>query len=103
LRTLDPEVLVRLDVDGPACAIGAPVWHELTFGCRRLPRGPKQAALEDYLKNVVQRSFLILPNDEVAAGGMATNARGLRRSASPCPVEICLKTKATGSTHRLPT
>ena len=61
-------MLARLDVDGPACAIGAPVWYELTFGCRRLPRGPKRAALEDYLKNVVQRSFLILPNDEVAAG-----------------------------------
>ena len=67
-RTPDTQLLERLDADAPACAIGAPVWHELTFGCRRLPRGQRRAALEDYLEDVVRRSFPILPYDEVAAG-----------------------------------
>ena len=66
-RTPNTLLLERLDTDAPGCAIGAPVWHELMFGCRRLPRGQKRAALEDYLEDVVRRSFAILPYDEVAA------------------------------------
>jgi tRNA(fMet)-specific endonuclease VapC len=41
-------------VHGPECAIAAPVWHELTYGCRRL-------------RDVVHGSFPILPYDEAAA------------------------------------
>jgi len=41
--------------------------HELTYGCRRLPRGKRRTALETYLRDVVQAAFPILPYDEVAA------------------------------------
>ena len=45
----------------PECAIAAPVWHELTHGCRRLPKGKCRTAFEAYLRDVVQVSFSILP------------------------------------------
>jgi tRNA(fMet)-specific endonuclease VapC len=63
----DPAILERLSERGPECAIAAPVWHELTYGCRRLPKGKRRAALEAYLRDVVQGSFPILPYDEAAA------------------------------------
>ena len=61
------EIVKRLEQDGDECAIAAPVWHELTYGCRRLPRSRRRTALETYLHDVVQASFPILPYEEVAA------------------------------------
>jgi tRNA(fMet)-specific endonuclease VapC len=62
-----PGILERLRERGPECAIAAPVWHELIYGCRRLPKGKRRAALEAYLLDVVQGAFPILPYDEAAA------------------------------------
>lgn len=61
------EIVKCLDEHGHESAIGAPVWHELIYGCARLPRGKRRSALESYLHDVVQVSFPILPYDEVAA------------------------------------
>lgn len=66
-KTPEPAILERLDNHGPECAVAAPVWHELTYGCRRLPKGKRRAALEAYLRDVVHGSFSILPYDEAAA------------------------------------
>lgn len=66
-RRPNPAVVERLDEHGSECAIGAPVWHELTYGARRLPRGRRRAGLEAYLRDVVHKSFPILPYDEAAA------------------------------------
>ncbi len=66
-KTPDPAILKRLDEHGPACAIAAPVWHELTYGCRRLPKGRRRSALEAYLRDVVRGSFPNLAYDEAAA------------------------------------
>lgn len=63
----DPGIVARLEEHGPECAIAAPVWHELTYGCRRLPAGKRRRALEKYLAEVVRASLQILPYDEVAA------------------------------------
>ena len=63
----DGSILRRLERHGPECAIAAPVWHELTFGCRRLAKGKRRSALEAYLRDVVRKSFPILPYDEAAA------------------------------------
>lgn len=61
-------VLRLLHEVGRACAIGAPVWHELIYGCERLPRGGRRRqALQQYLAEVVRVSFPILPYDERAA------------------------------------
>ncbi len=66
-KTPDPHIIKRLERHGHESAIGAPVWHELTYGCRRLPRGKGRDALESYLHDVVQALFPILPYDETAA------------------------------------
>ena len=66
-KTPSAEIVKRLGEHGEECAIAAPVWHELVFGCARLPRGRRRAALESYLYDLVQPSFPILPYDDVAA------------------------------------
>jgi tRNA(fMet)-specific endonuclease VapC len=63
----DPRVVDWLNTAGPECAIAAPVWHELIYGCSRLPKGRRRNALEVYLRDVVRGSFPVLPYDEAAA------------------------------------
>ena len=60
-------VVKKIEQQGAYCAIAAPVWHELVYGCSRLPAGKRRSALEEYLHGVVRRSFPILPYDDVAA------------------------------------
>ncbi|HEX5691290.1 MAG TPA: hypothetical protein VFX76_14850, partial [Roseiflexaceae bacterium] len=47
--------------------IAAIVWHELWFGCYRLPASVKRAAIEKYLNDVVAATIPILPYDHHAA------------------------------------
>ena len=84
-NTPDPGILKRLDDDGPACAIAAPVWHELTYGCRRLAKGRRRVALETYLHDVVRDSFPILPYDEVAASWHGHERARLESLGRPAP------------------
>jgi tRNA(fMet)-specific endonuclease VapC len=60
-------VVRKLEQQGHYCAIPAPVWHELVYGCSRLPAGKRRDALAEYLQGVIRRSFPILPYDDVAA------------------------------------
>ena len=60
-------VVKRLEQRSLQCAIAAPVWHELVYGCARLPAGKRRTALEEYLHTVVRPSFPILAYDEAAA------------------------------------
>lgn len=78
------EIVKHLESDGHECAIAAPVWHELTYGCQRLPRGKRRAALETYLQDVVLTSFPVLAYDEAAAhwhGHERARLEGLGRPA----------------------
>jgi tRNA(fMet)-specific endonuclease VapC len=45
----------------------APVWHELYYGCQRLPVSRKREILETYLNDVLRPNMIILPYDERAA------------------------------------
>jgi tRNA(fMet)-specific endonuclease VapC len=63
----DALVVERLESVWHECALAAPVWHELTYGCRRLPAGRRKSAIESLLSDVLQVSFPILPYDEAAA------------------------------------
>ena len=49
----DRAIVERLDKHGSECAIGAPVWHELTYGYRRLPKGKRRMAIGAYLRDVI--------------------------------------------------
>jgi len=81
----DAAILARLNEHGPQCAIAAPVWHELTYGCRRLPRGRRRAALEVYLHDVVRVSFPILPYDGAAATWHGEERARLDAVGRPAP------------------
>lgn len=81
----DPHIVQRLDERGIECAIAAPVWHELTYGCRRLPRGRRRTALESYLNDVVRASFPILPYDDAAATWHGLERARLEALGRPAP------------------
>ena len=84
-KTPDPQIVRQLDEHGHECAIGAPVWHELTYGCRRLPKGKRRAALETYLHEVIRASFPVLPYDEVAAAWHGHERARLEALGQPAP------------------
>jgi tRNA(fMet)-specific endonuclease VapC len=84
-KTPDPAILERLTTHGPECAIAAPVWHELTYGCRRLPKGKRRTSLEAYLLEVVQGSFPVLPYDEAAATWHGEERARLEALGRPAP------------------
>lgn len=80
------ETLVRKVTKNSAeCAIAAPVWHELTYGCRRLPRGRRRTELENYLRDVVQPTFPILPYDHAAAAWHGAERARLERAGRSAP------------------
>ena len=63
----NPGTVRRLsEIDGEA-AIGAPVWHELRFGCARLPPSRRRERLEHYIDTVVLPNFPVLEYDREAA------------------------------------
>ena len=66
MKTPSASVMRKLTSMADECAIAAPVWHELQFGCRRMPAGKRRDALQDYLADVVS-AFEILPYDDLAA------------------------------------
>ena len=45
----------------------APIWHELVYGCQRLPVSRKREILETYLNDVLKPNMTIFPYDERAA------------------------------------
>ena len=81
----DLRVVDRLNAVGSECAIASPVWHELSFGCNRLPKGKRRSALEAYLRDVVRNSFPILPYDEAAAAWHGKERARLEAAGQPTP------------------
>jgi tRNA(fMet)-specific endonuclease VapC len=79
------EIVKQIEQHGLECAIGAPVWHELTYGCQLLPRGKRRTALESYLADVVQPSFTVLPYDEAAAAWHGRERARLETLGRPAP------------------
>jgi len=61
------EVLDHLREHQSEIAIASVVWHELWYGCCRLPPSTKRTVIETYLKDVVARTIPILPYDQRAA------------------------------------
>ena len=75
----------RLEANAHECAIAAPVWHELTYGCHCLPRGKRRAALETYLQDVVLASFPVLAYDEPAGHWHGRERARLEGVGKPAP------------------
>ena len=60
-------IMRRLGQFDGEIAIPPPVWHELRFGCDRLPPSRRRDAVERYIETVVLRSFPVLDYDLDAA------------------------------------
>ena len=68
----DKKVLNLLEKHSNRLATASIVWHELYFGCRRLPPSRKRDNLFIYLNEVIAKNLPILPYDEQAAVWHAT-------------------------------
>lgn len=62
-----PGTLRRLEANDGRIATASLVWHELLFGCYRLPASARRAAIERYLLRTVQPTVQILDYDVHAA------------------------------------
>ena len=60
-------LLRRLASHEGETATASIVWHELVFGCARLPASRRREAIERYLEDVVLASFSVLDYDRAAA------------------------------------
>ena len=60
-------ILYYLKLHQDEIAIASVVWHEMWFGCYRLPLSAKRSAIETFLTQVVAPSIPILPYDQEAA------------------------------------
>ncbi len=69
-------VLERLAEHSEVCAIAAPTWHELWFGCTRLVHSRRRDALTHYLEQAVKAVFPVIPY-----GGAAAERHAEQRSS----------------------
>ncbi len=63
----DTSVLKMFEKFQHEIVTAASVWHELQFGCQRLPLSRKREVLASFLNDIVKRTMLILPYDDRAA------------------------------------
>ena len=63
----NPAVLANLEQHQQEIATATTVWHELTYGCDRLPPSKKRQAIIRYLNEVIAPSLPILPYNHAAA------------------------------------
>ena len=78
-------VLTHLQAHQNEIAIAAVVWHELWFGCYRLPLSARRTAVENYLQQVVGPNLPLLPYDEKAAEWHASERARLTAIGKPPP------------------
>lgn len=65
--TPNKNVMRRLKRHQDEIATASPVWHELQYGCKRLPMSKKRELLESYLDEVIWQNLQILPYDDISA------------------------------------
>jgi tRNA(fMet)-specific endonuclease VapC len=81
----NPRILRRLEEHQGEIGIAALTWHELLFGCERLPSSRRKEQIEGYLFSVVRPSFPILSYDEEAAAWHATERARLEAKGQSPP------------------
>jgi tRNA(fMet)-specific endonuclease VapC len=96
----DARVLGWIERHESELATGAPVWHELRFGCRLLPPSARRRKLERYLEEVLAPSLPVLPYDAEAAEWHAAERARLRRSGRT-PSFVDGQIAAIAATNRL--
>lgn len=84
MKAPSASVMRKLAAIGDECAIAAPVWHELQFGCKCMPAGKRRDALQDYLADVLS-TFEILPYDDMTAKLHAIERARLKAEGATVP------------------
>jgi len=101
LRPRPDQALVhRLEEHQQRVAIPSPVWHELLFGCFRLPESRRREAIETYLLETVRSSFPILSYDGAAAQWHARE-RARLESLGQLPPIVDGQIAAIAAVHRV--
>ena len=67
------------------CAMPAPVWHELVFGCYRLPESKKRRTIEAFLFEFLGPSLPVLSYSKEAADWHARERARLTAIGTPPP------------------
>lgn len=81
--TPNPDVQRKL-VDNEGCvATASLVWHELLFGCYRLPASHRRTTLEKYLHDVIAPHIPVLGYDDAAAAWHASERARLESDGKP--------------------
>ena len=70
---------------GHDAAIPSPVWHELRYGCARLPKSRRRNVIERYIEKVVLVSFPVLDYDRQAAEWHALEGARLASAGRTAP------------------
>jgi tRNA(fMet)-specific endonuclease VapC len=73
----------RLLDNAGAVATASLVWHELLFGCYRLPASRRRTALEKYLQDVIAPHVPVLGYDDAAAAWHASERARLEVDGKP--------------------
>jgi tRNA(fMet)-specific endonuclease VapC len=76
----NPGVERKLVVTEGRVATASLVWHELWFGCYRLPASQRRTTLEKYLQDVIAPHVPVLGYEEAAAAWHASERARLTRA-----------------------
>ncbi|WP_020559265.1 type II toxin-antitoxin system VapC family toxin [Thiofilum flexile] len=63
----NPKVMQYLEQERYQIATASVVWHELLFGCQRLPLSRRRSQIEAYFQDLQLSGLLILPYTQPAA------------------------------------
>ncbi|HXV59181.1 MAG TPA: type II toxin-antitoxin system VapC family toxin [Vicinamibacteria bacterium] len=81
--TPNPGVQRKLAENEECVAIASLVWHELLFGCYRLPASHRRTMLERYLRDVIAPHVPVLGYDDAAAAWHASERARLETDGKP--------------------
>jgi len=60
-------VMAKMERHQDEIVTASTVWHELQFGCQRLPQSRKKEIIASFLNDILRPRMLILPYDDRAA------------------------------------
>jgi tRNA(fMet)-specific endonuclease VapC len=81
----DTRVMAMMEAHQKEIVTASPVYHELAYGCQRLPISRKRDIIELYIKNVILQYMVILPYDERAAQWHALERARLAAKGQTAP------------------
>lgn len=79
----NPAIMARIEELSDRIATAAPVWHELWFGCLRMPASRRRDALHDYLRTIHETMPLLDYDVRAAEWHARQRARLMQAGRTP--------------------